>query len=201
MKKGKYQNKGSKSVALLLALVLLLGCGIGGTIAWLMDTGDTITNTFTASNVTITLSETKPANNTAKMVPGAEIEKDPTVTVEEGSEDCYVFVKVQKAGNVDTYLTYDVATGWTEVERGTNFVVYGRTAKAGDEFSVLDGNKVTVNTTVDKAAMDAIATNGTPQLIFDAYAIQSANLQDNNGAINPAAADAADRAWEVYNGR
>ena len=49
--------------------------------------------------------------------------------------------------------------------------------------------------------MDAITAGNEPKLSFAAFAIQSANLQDDDGAIDPTAADAVDRAWEVYNGR
>ena len=90
------KNSGKKVFAMLLALALVIGCGIGGTIAWLMSNTGTITNTFTSSDLTITLTESKPDNQTAKMVPGAVIAKDPTVTVKGSSEDCYVFVKIEK---------------------------------------------------------------------------------------------------------
>ena len=47
MKKGKYaSNRSTKPVALLLAMVLVLGIAIGGTIAWLTDSTGTVTNTL-----------------------------------------------------------------------------------------------------------------------------------------------------------
>ena len=47
-----------RSVALLVAIALLIGCAAGGTMAWLtMQTG-TITNTFTVGDINITLDET-----------------------------------------------------------------------------------------------------------------------------------------------
>lgn len=54
-----YAKKGAnkKMVAVLLAVALLIGCGIGGTLAWLMDTTPAVTNTFTVGNVDITLVE------------------------------------------------------------------------------------------------------------------------------------------------
>ena len=48
-----------RSVALLVAIALLIGCVAGGTIAWLVDTTGNVTNTFVAGNIDITLDESK----------------------------------------------------------------------------------------------------------------------------------------------
>lgn len=125
MSKGKYTNKehhhrtfGSNSLALVLACVLLVGGVIGGTLAWLTTDGGSVTNTFTESDIHIKLEETKPVNKTAPMVPGWTIEKDPKVTVEDGSEDCWLFVKITKptTPDLDAYISYAIAAGWEIVE-------------------------------------------------------------------------------------
>lgn len=77
-----------KSIALLVAVSMIVGCVIGGTLAWLTATTRPVTNTFTVGNVDITLAETT-ANY--KMVPGNTIDKDPTVTVRAKSEACWLF--------------------------------------------------------------------------------------------------------------
>ena len=66
-----------KAIALSLAIMILVAASVAGTIAWLQDTTQVVTNTFTTSNIDITLSETdsddadNDANNNAyKMVPG-----------------------------------------------------------------------------------------------------------------------------------
>ena len=178
-----YAKKGSnlKVIATLLAIVLLIGCGIGGTIAWLQDKSGTITNTFTASDLSITLSENKPDDQTAKMVPGADIEKDPTVTVIKNSEECYVFIKIEKSANFDTFLTYTLADGWNAVP-GNAGVYYREVASsaADQTFSILNGNKVTVKGTVTKADMNGITDITKPTLSFTAYAIQKANLGEED---------------------
>ena len=54
MSKGRYEHKGrhrrrkfgSKSLALVLACVLLIGGVIGGTVAWLTADGGSVTNSF-----------------------------------------------------------------------------------------------------------------------------------------------------------
>lgn len=119
MSKGRYEHKGrhrrrkfgSKSLALVLACVLLVGGVIGGTLAWLTADGGSVTNTFTESDIEIKLEETKPVDETAPMVPGWTIEKDPKVTVEDGSEDCWLFVKITETTNpdLDAYIAYEIA--------------------------------------------------------------------------------------------
>lgn len=128
MRKGKYaanHASGTKAVTMLLAVVLLLSCVLGGTLAWLTAKTDEVKNTFTTSDITVTLEETK---NNFKMVPGWTIDKDPVVTVKKGSEDCYLFVKVEKSTNLDDYIAYNLATEttgttWTKLE-GENNVYY-----------------------------------------------------------------------------
>ena len=54
------KNRGISTRALIavLALTLLIGCSLGGTIAWLMDKTETVTNTFTVGDINIDLTET-----------------------------------------------------------------------------------------------------------------------------------------------
>ena len=173
-----------KVLVTLLAAVLLVGCTIGGTLAWLMDTTDAVTNTFTTSDVSITLTESKDLD--LQMVPGGTITKDPVVTVEAGSEDCYLFVKVEESDNFDTYMTYVIADGWIQLKDSNNTAVAGvfyREAKAEDFFPVLEDNEVKVLETVDKTMMTA-ANNNAPKLTFTAYAVQKENVADALTAWN-----------------
>ena len=174
-----YARKGSnlKVVLTLTAIALIICFSIGGTIAWLMDDTDPITNTFTTSGLSIELTENKPTNNTAKMVPGAEIEKNPSVTVFAKSETCYVFVKIDKANNFDKFMSFGVAQGWTPIAEDSN--IYYRTVTYSDSnqnFPILDGNKVIVSPDVTKEDMETVTAGNEPTLTFTAYAIQSANL-------------------------
>ena len=181
-----------KTIAALVAISMIFGCVIGGTIAWLTHTSGPVVNTFTDSNVEVTLTET--TGTDYQMVPGKDIDKDPTVAVSADSEDCYVFVKVTKAPDVttfDNYLTYTIAGGW-ELVNGENDVYY-RVVKKADtsrSFAVLEGNQVSVKTTVTKEMMNAIndGTVDEPTLTFQAYAIQKDYLKDgSNTTIDNAA--------------
>ena len=106
----------TRAFVALLALVLVIGCVAGGTVAWLVATTDSVTNTFTYGDINIELAETKPVNQQAKIIPGVDIEKDPKVTVKANSEACWLFVKVEKTGTfVDGKVTYAIADDWTKL--------------------------------------------------------------------------------------
>ena len=97
----------SRAFIALLALVLVIGCVAGGTVAWLVATSDTVTNTFTYGNIDIALTET--TGKDYKIIPGKDIPKDPKVTVKGGSEACWLFVKVEESGTfVADKVTYAI---------------------------------------------------------------------------------------------
>ena len=170
----KKRGVGGKTFALLLAVVLAVGCAIGGTIAWLTDTTEEVKNTFTTSDIDITLTETEGGENREfKMIPGYTISKDPTVTVVAGSEDCYLFVKLEKSENFDTYMEYTMADDWTALtgETGVYYRVVNA-SNAGQEFEVLKDNQVKVLDTVTKEMMNALNESSYPTLTVTAYASQ-----------------------------
>lgn len=167
-----------KILAACLVVCLLATAVIGTTLAYFTDTTDTVKNTFTVGKVDIELTETTGASY--KMIPGTELSKDPKVTVKDGSEDCYVFVKVEET-DLTKYIEYTVDSGWTKLD-GVNGVdnVWYREAKnvtADTEWSVLTDNKVTVKSTVTD-----IAVGDHPALSFTAYAIQMASFEGNPAA-------------------
>ncbi len=90
-----------KIVALCLCVALAVVAIGGATLAYFTDT-DEAKNTFTVGNVEIKLDETnvddpqgdRVRENSYKLIPGVSYVKDPTITVLEGSEDCYVRMKV-----------------------------------------------------------------------------------------------------------
>lgn len=167
-----------KSFALFLALVLVVGCAVGGTLAWLTATSDEVVNTFTTSDIKVELKETK---SDFKMIPGYTIAKDPKATVLSDSEECWLFVKLEKSTNFDSYLTYEMAEGWTQLTQDkdgndiTDLVYYrkvdGKENTSGTPYSVLKGDKVTVKDEVTKTMMETAKTSK-PTLTITAYASQ-----------------------------
>lgn len=180
---GKYETRKRRSVSsrtfiMLLAVTLLIGCAIGGTVAWLTDKTTAVTNTFTYGDINITLAET--TGNDYKIIPGVNIEKDPKVTVKEDSEACWLFVKVEEEGTfVANKVTYSIADGWTKLTgvTGVDNVYYREVGAvtADTEYYVLKGNMVTVSDTLTKEDIQNI-TN--PTLTFTAYAVQKDGIAD-----------------------
>ncbi len=100
-------SKLRRIVMLLACAVLLVSLSVGATLAYLTSTTGTVKNTFTVGSVNIKLDEAKvdeygkpegstrtTTGNAYKLLPGHTYTKDPTVTVESGSEKCYVRIQV-----------------------------------------------------------------------------------------------------------
>ena len=187
-----------KKITLVVALALVLVVGVFGTLAYLTDS-QSVTNTFTIGNVGITLAETEGGeDHQFKMIPGQTIRKDPVVTVDAGSEACWLFVKLDKAGSAvvgetnlsfDNYLTFEVDASWTQLmDNNGNAVagVYYREQAAVAEstnplpsYPVLKNNTVTVLNTVTNEMMTALTDTSAklPTLTVTAYAIQKAGFE------------------------
>ena len=186
-----------KAIVAVVALVLVLCCAMGGTLAWLVAKTDPVVNTFTYGDINIDLSESENLN--LKMIPGNDITKDPKVTVEANSEACWLFVKVEESNNFDDFMTYAIASGWTLYNTTTTgsdiktddttddtYVIYrevdANTANAGTSYQVLAGKEeyqngyVTVNDAVTKKMFAALTEATRPTLTFTAYAVQSDNV-------------------------
>lgn len=166
-----------KKLTTVLAIVLVVALSVAGTYAYLTDKTDAVENTFTVGNVDIKLAET--TGGSYKMVPDTTIKKDPMVTVEADSEACWLFVKVEKSANFDSFLKYDMDNGWTALPN-VDGVFYRTVEASGTDqvFPVLANDTVSVKSDVTKDMMDAIE-NGTaanPTLTFTAYACQTAGI-------------------------
>ena len=165
-----------KGLALVLALTLLVVGVVAGTLAWLTAKSDVVTNTFTTSDIKVELKET--TGTEYKMIPGYTITKDPKATVLAGSEECFLFVKLEKSQNFDTYLEYVIADGWTKLDDVTDTVYYrvvdGTTNQIGTAYSVLKDDQVTVKGSVTKEQMNALDAEDAvkPTLTITAYASQ-----------------------------
>ncbi len=216
----------ARRALLTLSLVLVVAfAAVGGTIAWLTDVTDNVVNTFSPSNIDIELKEHKyypeNDNNTNdkllgevgttsadevytvtnyKMVPGTELPKDPFVRIKQGSESCYLFVKVTKSTDFDTYFD-DLSFGseWKVLSNATSntletVVYYVGTNTDGTpapvdasaaeviKTNILDNNRIKVKDDLTTAEMDKLYNaDGTvkitdlPTLTFTAYAVQSLN--------------------------
>lgn len=134
MKRGKYEtpyvakrNSSKKALAMLLSLVLVIGCVVGGTVAWLTAQDTPVVNKFSPSTIGVDLKEhtydaatdtltdetTETGVTNYKMIPGWTIPKDPQAWITSGSEAAYLFVEIKESQNFDNFMTYAIAEGWT----------------------------------------------------------------------------------------
>lgn len=193
MKNGKYSKRrgvATKALVMVLSLMLVAGLSVGATLAWLTDTSDTVTNTFTVGDINITLQEhglnedgtlntnKEVQGNSYKFIPGVNLNKDPFVTVEAGSEACWLFIKVTETDWPTTdKISYSIDSQWTELE-GEDGVYYRKVdaTTADTNFYILTNNLITVSEELTKEEANAIT--GTPKLTFVAYAIQQEGIDD-----------------------
>lgn len=163
---------------MMLALVVLMGGMVSGTIAWLISETPTLVNIFTYGDIKIGLEETDdgdgdPYTNEYVMIPGKAIAKDPRVTVYAGSETTWLFVKLDESTNFADFMTYEIAEGWTELTDVPG-VYYRKVDKAEVDvvFDVLKGNEVQVKGSVTREMLAALTPETQPTLSVTAYAVQ-----------------------------
>lgn len=185
-----------RTLTILIAVVLVVACAVGGTLAWLTDTSGPVTNTFTAGDVDITLIETVYPDGTTKadnspvtdwsapMIPGTSYDKNPVVTVtDKTNTGCYLFVKFEELNGAATYLDYEstltAANGWTKGD-GTTIPsdVWYRVVPADAEdtsWHLLKNDTVTVN--ANNVTKENMSTADDAELVYTAYAVQKDNIE------------------------
>ena len=177
------------SVFVMLALTMVVGCAVDGTVAWLVSESESSVSTFTLGDINIKLtgeSESQPL----KIIPGVDIRRSLKVTVEPSSEACWLFVKVEgtnwpdfvEANGTVRKVSYSVAgEGDDWIALNDHPGVYYRevsaeNAKTGVEYDV--NCNVTVSQMLTKAEVNSIAAGTQPQLSFTAYAVQRDGIGD-----------------------
>lgn len=190
----------TKALVLAFSAVLLVVTTVFVTMAFLTGK-DQVTNTFTVGKVAISLDERdvdvygspvpsaspeRVQENTYKLIPGHTYTKDPIVHVAEGSENSWVFVKVENQiadiivndtnnQSVESQIT---ANGWTALD-GVAGVYYKEYTGNGTEedYVVFENFKV---------KDDAVITESYEgkTIVITAYAIQRDGFNDVNVAWN-----------------
>ena len=204
-----------RMIAIVLAAVLLIGGAVTGTLAWLTAETQPVVNTFTYGDINIALDETKVTpdgtpvdadgdgaadktteGNTYNMIPGTTYLKDPTITIQAGSEACWLFVKLDESGGnitigstsytFDDFLTYEMAEGWYVLD-STNNVYWRQVTKSEADVTipVLKDNQIQVKQSITKDMLNALDADGTtnyPTLTVTGYAVQSAHIDSASAA-------------------
>ena len=178
--------KAIKALVLAVCAVLLVISTVFATMAFLTSTTNPIQNTFTVGNVQITLDEakvdeygnpvdpaqrTKPddVQNVYRLIPGHTYTKDPTVTVVQNSEDCYVYAKVTIEGfdtlrtacNKPNMLPQEIINDWKASEWECT------------SYTVDDGNAVCMFTYTSKVERNKNEATKLPEL-FQSFTLPGA---------------------------
>ena len=171
-----------KALAVLACAVALVVGSVAATLAYLTDT-ETVTNTFTVGNVAITLTDTTTTavekyftGGKYKLVPGHTYGKTATISVEDGSEACYLFVKLENG--LGEAATFAVNTeNWVAVTGETNVYAYTAIAEAGNTFAI--------STPFTLASGAKVENLKDAEISVIAYAVQAAGF------------DTAEEAWDA----
>ena len=107
---GKRVMKTKQPVA-LVALLVLLCCTVAGTLAYLVDSTDPVTNTFTPAHVSTAVDE----------------------TFENGVKSD---VKIQNTGDIDAYIRATVVVNWASDSETEKNVVSGIVPKEGTDYTI-----------------------------------------------------------------
>lgn len=178
----------TKALVLALCAVLLVVTTVFVTMAFLTSE-DSVQNTFTVGEVTISLDELdvddsdkdgsttdRDKANEYKLIPGKTYTKDPTIHVGANSEDCYLFVKVEnglvdaEADGSTTIEAQMTANGWSLVAGETNIYVYKEIVSKNTDVVVFS------NFTIDGETV--VANFKDAKINVTAYAIQAEGFEN-----------------------
>ena len=157
------------SLLILISLICVLFIGVGTTFAYIIASTRDLVNTFTIGNIELTLTET--TGTSFELIPGVTHKKDPTVTVKNGSDDCWLFIKAEPSADLYLYASYQIDDGWIDLE-GEAGVYYRKVYKAGSDtaFRIIKDNSVTIFEDLSEEELSFIRIK--PTLKFKAYAVQ-----------------------------
>ena len=193
-----------KIMTLSLVAALAATAVIGGTLAYFTDTTEEKINTFTVGNVDITLDEPEWDQDDAVLIPGREIAKNPTITVEADSQRAYTFMKVKLSDDfaallktyaetkgynlsneddrnalIEAWFVSEVSPKVMSVDLADKSLILGVLSPKDPGQSVTYFDAVTVPADVDQTM---IKENGTYEIYITAYAIQAEGFEGVNGS-------------------
>lgn len=233
-------NSKSKALIVMLCAIVVVAAAVFGTLAYLTDS-EAATNTFTVGRVGLKLDEAKVntngqllnkddsvhkeddgkelanrvTSNTYHLLPGHTYVKDPTVTIDAGSEESYVRMMVtvsfekaltdaQLATSLDNIFTGHDASKWIRSSKTvsddkktiTYEYRYHTTVDGKDAAGNAEEEKLEPLFSAIKVpgeyTNDQIAVVGGMKIVVVAHAIQTSGFQASGEKT------AADVAWEAF---
>ena len=216
-----------KTLTVAIALVLVVALAVGATYAYLTASSGPVKNTFVVGGAvangdlklfehvanknadgSYTLDPAKETNGNAYTVmPGVNLPKDPTVTVEKASGEYYLFVEVTKGSGfapvtvgekTGTPLSCNVDTAnWqpltlTGNDANREVYVYCVTGKSAIQstpvenvavLKTIDNTQNTITVSADNDIVATLTSESASALTFKAYACQAAGFADAAAAF------------------
>ena len=173
-------------IAGMAAAMVCVGA-VGGTFAYLTSTAE-VENTFSVGKVKITLDEApvgtdgkkidgdRVTKNDYHLIPGGKYDKDPTVHVEAGSEDSYIFVKISNEIASIADVTSQISDkGWTAVPEYDD-VYYKEYSTDDQQTDYVVFETLSIN---GEVTGETLAELDNTDLTVTAYAIQQAGIEDD----------------------
>lgn len=192
MLKNKIKLSKIQIIILVVLVVVILGTITTGTYAWLSGKTKLLNSSFTYGDIEISINDSNETNN-YEIMPGDKITKETSVNVKAKSEDCWLYIKIDKSVNFDEYMTYEMADGWINLE-GNDNVYYREVSKmsSNQEFGVIKDNLINVKSELTKEMLNSIGENY-PTFTVTAYAVQrDKNIETLNTALE---------AWQLLEGQ
>ena len=217
----------NKALLLTLCAVLLVAASVLGTMAYLTSR-DAVENTFSVGSISLSLDEqdidndsntsdnkdyngtTRDKANAYKLLPGHTYVKDPIIHITTGSEDAWVFVKVENG--IADYEAETVSGGYTSIAEQIT-ITYGWTALTGvdgvyykewhptdsTDLQVFANFKVADNANETEGWADIESSN--KKINVTGYAVQMDGFEAevSEGATEPTAAQKSAAALAAWN--
>lgn len=196
-----------KNLLTLACALLLVVATVFTTLAYLVDSNNIVTNTFTVGKVDIDMDETnvdpddpndppRDKVNEYPLTPGTTHTKDPIIHVKPGSQESYLFVKLENGLNplvkTEDIVSQMTGHGWTLVPGQEDIYYYQDTVtghEAGENAEDVDipvFDSITIPESADEKTLDGF---GSKTIVVTAYAIQvSDNFTGDNFEEKAAAA-------------
>lgn len=187
-----------------LSILIIAIATVGTTLAYFTAETAEVENIFTMGNVSATISEEEAWENSQKVMPGDTKAKSPVITIDDGSEPAWIFIKVEvsdaaalqaavtAANTVATDLLPGLATNlapspWLPMgnpsvsgDVKTYYYGYNSVVAANGSTSAIF-TEITLPGTVDGSETYSTLSDGFT-IKATGYAIQSANVFDLDAA-------------------
>lgn len=165
-----------KKTIALIALIVILTCAVGGTLAWLVDSTGPVTNTFTPGMITCEINETNSggvkSNVTVTNTGNVSAYIRAAIVINLVDSEGNVYAKAPAAGT--DYNMTPAASGWTK--KGDYYYYNGAVAASGTTTNLIDSitevgshDGYHLQVTVLAEAIQAEGGNGTQSAAENAW--------------------------------